>query len=166
MEVLQQGTLGSFKDSIEDYINKGAPLKLVCIDIHPGDTVHKRIHVFEVGSTRGFIIGEDIDAVRIESSMLSATQDKDGHQTLLGLGKAHFLTQKDGIVSMSPVMEDVLDEWDRPLNTLDLARLISSMYPRFTGYLSDIDFKDSIDGNFYCIKPLSAWNRIKDKVDE
>ena len=102
MTILAKDTLASFKDSIKTYINKGAPLKLNCIDIYPGDTVHKRIHVFEVGSTRGFIIGEDIDTVRIESSMLSPTPDKDGHQILLGLGTAHLLTQKDGIISMSP----------------------------------------------------------------
>ena len=166
MNILAEGTLGSFKDSIEDYINKGAPLKLVCIDIHPGDTVHKRIHVFEVGGTRGLIIGEDIDAVRIESSMLSATQDKDGHQTLLGLGKAHFLTQKDGIISMTPVMVDVLDEWSRPLNVLDLARLITAMYPRFTGYLSEVSFKDNVNNNVYTFESPSAWNRVNGTVDE
>ena len=163
MNILAEGTLKSFKDSIKEYINKGVPLKLVCIDIYPGDNEHKRIHVYEKGCNRGFIIGEDIESVRIEASILSPTSDKDGHQTLLGLSKPHLLTQKDGIVSMSPVMEDVLDEWAHPLNTLDLAYLISSMYPRFTGYLSGIDFKDSIDGNFYSIKPLSAWNRVQEK---
>lgn len=166
MTILAKDTLASFKDSIKTYINKGAPLKLICIDIYPGDTAHKRIHVFEVGSTRGFIIGEDIDTVRIESSMLSSTPDRDGHQILLGLGTAHLLTQKDGIISMSPVMEDVLDEWSRPLNVLDLARLITAMYPRFTGYLSEISFKDNTNNNVYTFESLSAWNRIKEKVDE
>lgn len=163
MNILAEGTLGSFKDSIEDYISKGAPLKLICIDIHPGDTVHKRIHVFEVGGTRGLIIGEDIDAVRIEASILSPTSDKDGHQTLLGLGKAHFLTQKDGIICMTPVMEDVLDEWCRPLNVLDLARLITAMYPRFTGYLSEVSFKDNANNHVYTFESPSAWNRVQEK---
>lgn len=163
MNILAKDTLKSFKDSIEDYINKGAPLKLVCIDIYPGDNEHKRIHVYEKGCNRGFIIGEDIDAVRIESSMLSPTQDKDGHQTLLGLGKAHFLTQKDGIVSMTPVMEDVLDEWCRPLNVLDLARLITAMYPRFMGYLSEVSFKDNVNNHVYTFESPSAWNRVQEK---
>lgn len=160
MNILAKDTLKSFKDSIKEVIAEGAPLELVCIDIYPGDDEHKRIHVYEKGCTRGFIIGEDIDTVRIEASILSSSPDKDGHQTLLGLSKPHLLTQKDGIVSMSPVMEDVLDEWAHPLNVLDLAHLISSMYPRFTGYLSGIDFKDSINNNVYRIEPLSAWNRV------